>query len=207
MATTKKNNAPVNSKNKMLNSNGSKNGTEKAEKTLEDLFEEGLKHAYSFETQLIDALPKMAKAAYSEELQDAFEKHLHETKRQAERLEKILSRLNIDKSSVEKCVAMEGLIKEGNDVIENYEESPVRDSAMIIGAQKIEHHEIAAYGSLHELADVLGHGSIMDMLERSLKEEEQTDHALTSIAKSVNDEAYEQNQSKKEAKEPAEINY
>jgi ferritin-like metal-binding protein YciE len=163
----------------------------KKQKTLEDLFEDGLKDIYSAEQQLIKALPKMVKAAESEELQDAFEKHLAETKRQAERIEKIFSRLKIDKSDIETCEAMKGLIEEADQVIEEYEQSPVRDAALIIGAQKVEHYEIAAYGSLCELADVLGHSQFVNILEKTLQEEGDTDHKLSAIAQDVNDDAYE----------------
>ncbi len=161
------------------------------QKTLNDLFGNGLKSIYSGESQLLDALPKVAKAVYSEELQDAIQKHLQETKRQVERLEKIFNRLGIDKSSGEKCKVMEMLIEDGNKIIEEYEEGHVRDSALIIAAQKIEHHEIAVYGSLVELADVLGKKQVMDLLDRSLQEEETTDRILTDIAMDVNDDACE----------------
>lgn len=171
---------------------GSSNGSESQgnQKTLKQLFEEGLKDIYNAEKQLIQALPEMAQAAYSEDLADAFQQHLEQTKKHAERLEKIFSRLRIDREE-ETCKAMEGLIEEGKKIISEYEESPVRDSALIIGAQKIEHYEIAAYGSLCELADVLGFHKICDTLDRTLAEEEETDHLLTSIAMDVNDEAYE----------------
>jgi ferritin-like metal-binding protein YciE len=164
---------------------------EKNNKTLDNLFEEGLKDIYSAEKQLIEALPLMAKAAYNEELQDAFENHLQQTKRQAERLEKIFDRLRIEKNEEEKCKAMEGLVAECQKVIDEFEESSVRDSALIIGAQKIEHYEIASYGSLCELADVLGYSKIAELLDRTLEEEEETDKNLTEIALDVNDEAFE----------------
>jgi ferritin-like metal-binding protein YciE len=162
--------------------------------TLEDLFENNLKDIYSGEKQLVQALPKVAEAAYNEDLQDAFREHLEQTKRQVERLEKIFSRLGIEKNEEEKCLAMEGLIKECNRLIEEFDESPVRDSALIIGAQKIEHYEIAAYGSLCELADVLGLTGALNLLERTLDEEETTDKNLTDIAKDINDEAFESSQ-------------
>lgn len=168
----------------------SKTNSEK-QKSLKDLFESGLKFMHSGETQLLEALPKVAQAVYSEELQDAVQKHLQETKRQVERLEKVFNRLGIDKTKVEKCKVMEALIEEGNKIISEYEEGPVRDSALIIAAQKIEHHEIAAYGSLCELADVLGHRQMGDLLDRSLEEEEKTDKTLTDIACDVNDDACE----------------
>jgi ferritin-like metal-binding protein YciE len=176
------------------NSN-SKNGSAQAtatgkSKTLQQLFEEGLKDIYNAEKQLIEALPEMAQAAYHEELQDAFTIHLEQTKKQKERLEKIFMRLRMDKEE-ETCKAMEGLIEEGQKIIEEFEPSPVRDSALIIGAQKIEHYEIAAYGSLCELAEVLGYYKVADMLDRTLEEEEDTDMLLTEIAEEVNDEALE----------------
>lgn len=176
----------------------SQNSSSQKEQTLDGLFKDGLKDIYSAETQLIDALPKMAKAAFSEELQDAFTKHLEETKRHVERLEKIFNRLEIDKSEVEACKAMEGLIEEGNKIIEDYEEGHVRDSALIIGAQKVEHYEIASYGSLCELADVLRYPQIKNILGRTLDEEEMTDEDLTSLAQEINDEAYEMSQNERE---------
>jgi len=162
--------------------------------SLEDLFENNLKDIYSGEKQLVEALPKVAEAAYNEDLQDAFREHLEQTRKHVERLEKIFGRLGIEKGEEEKCLAMEGLIKECNRTIEEFEESPVRDSALIIGAQKIEHYEIAAYGSLCELADVLGISGALNLLERTLDEEETTDKNLTDIAKDINDEAFEMSQ-------------
>jgi ferritin-like metal-binding protein YciE len=162
----------------------------KEKKTLKDIFEKELKDVYDAEKQLVKALPEMAKAAYSEQLEEAILDHLEQTKKHVDRLEKIFSRLRIDRGA-EKCPAMEGLITEGKKIIEEQEESPARDSALIIGAQKIEHYEIAAYGSLSELADVLGYHQVADILDRTLEEEEDTDAILTEIAEEVNDEAYE----------------
>lgn len=193
--TTKKNqNYSTNGSSNGSSSNGSssKNGSsksgKKSEKTLEDLFEAELKDIYSAENQLLEALPEMAKAADNEDLQDAFEKHLQETKRQVERIEKVFDRLGIEHEE-ETCEAMQGLIKEGKHIIREFDRSAVRDSALIIAAQKVEHYEIASYGSLCELADVLGYSNIVDILERSLQEEEQTDRNLTTLAMDVNDEA------------------
>jgi len=169
------------------------------EPTLELLFENCLKDIYSAEQQLLKALPEMAKAAYDDKLEDAFTEHLHQTKKHAERLEKIFTRLKITPGG-ETCKAMEGLIEEGNKIIKDYKESPVRDSALIIGAQKIEHYEIASYGSLCELADVLGYHKIMDVLDRTLAEEEKTDQLLTQIAEGVNDEAAEMAETGESAK-------
>jgi len=191
-SSTKKNPVPPSqSANSAYQDKGNKtaNGS-----SLEDLFESNLKDIYSAEKQLLEALPKVAKAADSEDLQDAFKEHLQQTVRHVERLEKIFSRLGISKNEEEKCMAMEGLIKECNRTISEFEESPVRDSALIIAAQKIEHYEIAAYGSLCELADVLGLSGPLNLLERTLDEEESTDKNLTDIAKYINDEAFENRQ-------------
>lgn len=170
---------------------GETKNTGTKQKTLNDLFLEGLKSIYNGETQLVEALPKVAEAVYSEELQDAIKKHIEQTKRQVERLEKIFKRLGIDKSEAEKSKVMEMLIEHSSKIIEEYEEGHVRDSALIIAAQKIEHYEIAMYGSLCELADVLGQPQVMDLLYRTLQEEETTDRTLTDIAMDVNDDACE----------------
>jgi ferritin-like metal-binding protein YciE len=166
----------------------SKSGKE----SLKKIFEELLQDTYSAEQQLVKALPELAKAAHNEDLQDAFEKHLQKTKKQAERLEKVFSRLQIDKNG-EKCKAMEGLVEEGQKIIKEHGDGVTRDVALIIAAQKVEHYEIAAYGSLVELADVLGLDNIADVLERTLNEEKETDELLSEIAQDVNDEAYEHN--------------
>jgi ferritin-like metal-binding protein YciE len=184
----------------------SKNGSPKAtgkgkSKTLRQLLEEGLKDIYNAEKQLIEALPEMAQAAYHEELQDAFTIHLEQTKKQKERLEKIFMRLRMDIEEEETCKAMEGLIEESQKIIEEYEPSPVRDAALIIGAQKIEHYEIASYGSLNELAEVLGYHKVADVLDRTLEEEEDTDLLLTEIAQEVNDEAMEMSDEEGEEEE------
>lgn len=163
----------------------------KITKTLDDLFVEELNTIYDAEKQLIEALPVMAKAAYNENLLEAFDSHLEQTKRQVERLEKVFDRLRIDRNEEQKCEAMEGLVTECNQIIDEFETTPVRDSALIIAAQKIEHYEIASYGSLCELADVLGYTKIAELLDRSLEEEETTDKNLTVIAQDINDMAFE----------------
>jgi ferritin-like metal-binding protein YciE len=160
------------------------------ESGLSVVFFNGLKEMYNAEKQLVKALPDMAEAASDEELKDAIQHHLEQTKKQVERLEKVFSRLRMDREE-KTCAAMEALIEEGQQAVSEYEEGPVRDAALIIGAQKIEHHEIAAYGSLCELAEVLGYHKISDMLDRSLEEEEETDHLLTELAQDINDEAVE----------------
>jgi ferritin-like metal-binding protein YciE len=161
------------------------------QKSLHGLFEKGLKDIYSAEKQLVEAIPEMAQAVDNEELEEAFNTHLEQTKKQVNRLEKIFERMSISKTEMEKCVAMEGLIEEGRKTIQEFERGPVRDSALIIGAQKIEHYEIAVYGSLCELADVLGEDRNGELLGRTLDEEEDTDQLLSEIAQDINDEAYE----------------
>ncbi|HYG53032.1 MAG TPA: ferritin-like domain-containing protein [Flavobacteriales bacterium] len=164
-------------------------GSKDNETTLEDLFEEELKDIYNAEKQLVEALPKIAKAADSEDLEQAITFHLDQTKKQVERLEKIMDRLGIDKSQENECEAMKGLLREGEEIIEKYKTGPIRDAALIMAAQKVEHYEIASYGSLRELADVLGLNRECDLLNRTLQEEGQTDHDLSRIAMDINDEA------------------
>jgi ferritin-like metal-binding protein YciE len=165
-------------------------------KSLQHLFEEELKGVYNAEKQLVDALPDMAKAAENEELQEAFTEHLEQTKKHVSRLEKIFERLRISQED-KTCEAMQSMIQEGKKIISEFTESPVRDAALIICAQKIEHHEIAAYGSLCELAEVLGYYKVADLLDKTLEEEEQTDRHLSDMAKDINDEAYQQEEEEK----------
>ncbi len=169
-----------------------KNKGQNGKESLKKIFEELLQDTYSAETQIVQALPEMAKAAHSEELQEAFETHLTQTKKQVERLEKIFNRLRIEKKG-EKCKAMEGLVEEGQKIIKEHTDSVTRDVALIIAAQKVEHYEIAAYGSLVELADVLNLDKVADILETTLEEEKETDELLSEIAQQVNDEAFEYN--------------
>jgi ferritin-like metal-binding protein YciE len=169
--------------------------TQTQSKDLHSLLEEGLKDIYSAEKLLVEALPEMAQAADNEELEEAITFHLEQTKKQVTRLDKVMERLGVSKTNVPKCEAMEGLIQEGRKVIREFERGPVRDSALIIGAQKIEHYEIASYGSLCELADVLEDDRTHEILSRTLDEEEETDAILSDIAQNVNDEALELSES------------
>jgi ferritin-like metal-binding protein YciE len=188
-ATTSGSKASAASKQKSNTASSSTSAASKSRQVdLKKIFEKELNDTYDSEKQIVEALPKMAKAADSEDLQDAFEHHLEQTKKQVERLDKIFERTGIQKTG-ETCEATQGLIKECQEVIDDYDRSPARDSALIIGAQKIEHYEIASYGSLCELADVLGMHKVCDILDRTLAEEEDTDHTLTEIAMHVNDEA------------------
>ncbi len=151
--------------------------------TLGELLAEQLKDIYNAENQLVKALPKMAKAASSEELRGAFESHLTETQHQVERLEEIFKRLNI-KPGRKKCKAMEGLIAEGQETISEDAEPMVHDAALIAAAQRVEHYEIAAYGCARTFASLLGDQQTVDLLEESLHEESQADTKLTAIAMS-----------------------
>jgi ferritin-like metal-binding protein YciE len=158
-------------------------------RTLEDLFVHELKDLYSAEKQLLKALPKMAKAATNEDLAAAFEAHLAETEEQVTRLESIFETLEIS-SRGPKCKAMEGLLEEGKEVLEEDMEDDVRDAALICSAQRVEHYEIAGYGCARTFATRLGHQEFADLLQQTLDEEAATDEKLTQIAESqVNEEA------------------
>ena len=154
-------------------------------KGFNDLFELELKDLYSAEKQLIKALPKMAKAATNEDLRQAFMSHLEETEGQIERLEKIFKQLDISYARVEKCKAMEGLIEEGKDIMEEGLEPDVLDAALICAAQKVEHYEIAGYGCARTFAEQLGRPQIANLLQETLDEEGNADKKLTEIAESV----------------------
>lgn len=154
------------------------------------LFMDELKDIYWAEKHLVKSLPKMRKAATSEELAGAIEEHLEVTKEHVSRLEQIFEMMGV-RAAAKKCEAMEGLIAEGQTVIEDTEEdSAVRDAGLIVAAQKIEHYEIASYGSLRALANRMGQSEIASLLEQTLNEEKETDQLLTEIAESsINEEA------------------
>lgn len=152
--------------------------------TLHDALVHDLQDLYSAETQLIKALPKMAKSSSHEELSAAFEEHLEETRGHVERLEKALKLLEAGPGR-EKCKAMEGLIAEGKKVLEEDAAEEVRDALIISVAQKIEHYEIAGYGTARTFAQLLGEDKVADLLEDTLDEESQADEKLTEIAEST----------------------
>jgi len=145
---------------------------------------EELKDLYSAENQLIKALPKMAKAANSEELREAFETHLDQTRGHAIRLEQIGKQLG-ETMGGKKCKAMEGLIAEGKEIIEEDAEPAMLDLALIGAAQKVEHYEIAGYGTVRTLAALAGEDDIAKLLQKTLNEEGETDKLLTSIARNL----------------------
>ena len=157
--------------------------------TMEELFIEELRDLYDAETQLTRALPKMAKAAASDQLRDAFEEHLAQTENHVERLKRIFE-LSSEKPTGKKCAAMAGLIKEGDEMASDTDETPVRDAGLIAAAQKVEHYEISGYGSARTHAELLGNDEAVRLLEETLREEKETDEKLTAIAQStINEEA------------------
>ena len=149
--------------------------------SLEELLQEELKDMYDAEKQLTKALPKLAKKATTPDLQDAFEEHLRQTQQHMERLEQVFDQLGMPVKG-KTCKGMKNLIAEGNDMIADADDDATRDAIMIAAAQKVEHYEIAAYGTLRTWANVLGHREIASMLEDTLEEEKETDQKLTGIA-------------------------
>jgi ferritin-like metal-binding protein YciE len=159
-----------------------------AMKSLENLFLDELKDLYDAERQITKALPKMAKVASSDELANAFREHLEQTQGHIERLERVFEELG-EKPGRKKCEAMKGLIEEGEEIIKMSAEDPVRDAGLIGAAQKVEHYEMAGYGTLRTWAQQLGHDEVADLLQQTLDEEEETDKLLTGIAGELNLEA------------------
>jgi ferritin-like metal-binding protein YciE len=157
--------------------------------TLKDLYIDELKDLYSAEKQLVKALPKMAKAAKDPELQQAFRTHLKETTQHAQRLEQICQELGVSPRG-KKCVGMEGLIEEGNELIKEDPDPDVLDAGLIAKAQHVEHYEMAGYGTVRTYARTLGFEGQADLLQQTLDEEGKTDHLLTELAETgINVEA------------------
>jgi len=153
--------------------------------TLEQLFVEQLKDLYSAENQLIEALPKMAAAAFAPPLKKGFQTHLKETKEHARRLERILKGLGEDAEG-KTCQAMKGLVKEGSETISEDASKEVKDAALIAAAQRVEHYEIAGYGCVRTYAGLLGRKKDAQVLGMTLKEEAATDKKLTAAAATLN---------------------
>jgi ferritin-like metal-binding protein YciE len=151
---------------------------------LKDLYIDELKDIYSAETQLVKALPKMAKAAASDELRSGFEEHLEQTKGHVARLEQIFQALE-EKPTGKKCMGMEGLIKEGGEAAEEDYEDDAKDAALIGAAQRVEHYEIAAYGTVRAMAEQLGENEAVDLLSQTLQEEKDTDVKLSKLADQI----------------------
>lgn len=185
MATTTKSKSPATKKAPATKTPKAPEQTENVqESALNELFVDELKDIYWAEKHLAKALPKMAKAATSDELRAAIEQHLMETENQIARLEDVFEAVG-EKAAAKKCDAMEGLIKESESIVEDTEDGSItRDAGIISAAQKIEHYEIASYGTLRTLAGVLGYDEAVTLLEATLEEEKNCDSLLTQIATS-----------------------
>ncbi len=158
-------------------------------KTMQDLFVHMLSDIYSAEKQLAKALPKLSRAASNPKLSEAFTFHLEETQGQIERIDQVVEACQIKLKRM-KCAAMEGLVEEGKEVIDEIDQGPLRDAALIAAAQKVEHYEIASYGTLCTLAKQLGQNEALRLLKETLAEEKSTDEKLSLLAQSeVNQEA------------------
>jgi ferritin-like metal-binding protein YciE len=153
--------------------------------SLRELYIDELRDLYSAENQLIKALPKMAKASTNDQLREAFEEHLEQTKEHASRLEQIFEQLE-EKGSGKKCLGIEGLIKEGAETMDEDYSEEIMDAAIIGAAQRVEHYEVAAYGTVKSLATLLGENDHVSLLEQTLEEEKAADEKLTQISEEVN---------------------
>jgi len=164
-------------------------GMAKQPKTLKDLFHDTLKDIYFAEKKILTTLPKLAKAARSNELKAAFEKHRTETEGHVERLEQVFAIID-EKPQGKTCAAILGITEEGAEIMEEYKGSPALDAGLLAAAQAVEHYEISRYGTLRTWAEEMGLDDAADLLQETLEEEEATDEALTEIAKTaVNQEA------------------
>jgi ferritin-like metal-binding protein YciE len=166
---------------------------------FKDLYIGELKDLYNAENQLVKALPKMAKAASSDELRQGFEKHLEQTRGHVQRLEKIFKSLD-ESPKGKKCAGMEGLVKEGSEVMEEDFEGALMNAALIGAARRVEHYEIAAYGTASEFAKILGESEHVSLLEETLQEEKETDEKLTTLAKEINRQANESTEQSEDRK-------
>jgi len=159
--------------------------------SLRDLYTDELRDLYNAETQLVKALPKMAKAAANDQLREAFEEHLRQTSEHVSRLEQIFEQLG-EKASGKKCVGMEGLVKEGSEMIKEDYPEEVKDAGIIGAAQRVEHYEMAGYGTARAFAETLGENDHVSLLEQTLEEEKQADEKLTHLAEQINPRAAEE---------------
>lgn len=158
--------------------------------SLKELYVEELKDLFSAENQLTKALPKMAKAASSEELRKGFEEHLQQTQDHVDRLGQIFEMLG-EKGAGKKCLGMEGLIKEGSEIMGEDFEDAMMDAALISAAQRVEHYEIAGYGTVIAYAELLGEEEQASLLKETLEEEKETDGKLTELSKEINAQAHQ----------------
>jgi ferritin-like metal-binding protein YciE len=167
------------------------NSKEQMENPLHELFLDELADIYNAEQQLTKALPKMARAAESNELREAFQDHLQETQNQISRLDEVFQAVGESKKR-KVCKAMQGLIEEGSEIMQEQKGSNAIDAALIAAAQKIEHYEIATYGTLCTWAEQMGHSEALDLLKQNIDEEEAADEKLTQIAESLANQHAEQ---------------
>ena len=165
--------------------------------SMRQLYIDELKDLYNAETQLVKALPKMAKASSNAELRQGFEEHLRQTSEHVSRLEQIFEMLD-EKPTGKKCLGMEGLVKEGAETMKEDYEDAVMDAAIIGAAQRVEHYEIAGYGTVRALAELMGEDEHVSLLEQTLEEEKQTDEKLTQLAETISSQA-EEGEGEKEA--------
>ena len=154
------------------------------EKTLDDLFEDTLKDIYYAEKKILSVLPKMAKAAHSDELKGAFQKHEKQTEGQIARLEKVFELLDAAPRG-KKCEAIEGIIEEGSEIMKEFKGAPALDAGLVSSAQAVEHYEIARYGTLKRWAEQMGMDEAANLLDETLTEEKDTDESLTELADSM----------------------
>ncbi len=158
-------------------------------RSLQDLYVDELKDLYNAEQQILKALPKMAKAASSPELKDAFNQHLEQTREQVNRLDRIFQELG-QKPRGKKCIGMQGIIEEGQELLKEKADPAVKDAGLISAAQRVEHYEMAGYGTVRTFANMLGYNDQAQALQTTLNEEGDTDHKLTQLAETmVNPEA------------------
>jgi len=162
--------------------------------SLQELYVEQLRDLYNAEQQLVKALPKMAKAAQSEGLRQGIAEHLEQTKGHVDRLQQIFSAMD-ESPKGKKCAGMEGLVEEGEEVIKEHSSGGVLDAGLIGAAQRVEHYEIAAYGTVRSFAELLGENQAVDLLQQTLEEEKETDEKLTELSKEINTQALSSAQS------------
>jgi ferritin-like metal-binding protein YciE len=171
--------------------------------SLRQLYIDELKDLYSAETQMVKALPKMAKASSNAELRQGFEEHLRQTSEHVSRLEQIFEMLG-EKATGKKCLGIEGLIKEGSETMQESYGEALMDAALIGAAQRVEHYEIAGYGTVRAFAELLGESEHVSLIEQTLQEEKQTDDKLTQLAERINSgasQAVEETQSRQTSKQ------
>jgi len=168
--------------------------------SLRELYVNELKDLYNAETQLVKALPKMAKASSNAVLRQGFEEHLRQTSEQVSRLEEIFEMLG-EKPTGKKCVGMEGIVKEGAETLAEDYEGALMDSAIIGAAQRVEHYEIAGYGTVKAFAELLGEHEHVSLLEQTLREEKETDEKLTQLAGQINSQAGRGEEAETESRE------